>query len=45
MVKAYLVLRMKGQVNIPYWAKTTLKLLRLDKKLLWQMPESQIQEL
>ncbi len=32
MVKAYLVLRMKGQVNIPYWAKTTLKLLRLDKK-------------
>lgn len=32
MVKAYLVLRMKGQVNVPYWAKTTLKLLRLDKK-------------
>mgnify|MGYP003347403545 CR=1 FL=1 len=24
--------RMSGQINIPYWAKTTLELLKLDKK-------------
>lgn len=32
MVNAYLIVRMKGQVDVPYWAKTTLKLLHLDKK-------------
>jgi large subunit ribosomal protein L30 len=32
MAKAYLVVRMSGQINVPYWAKTTLQLLKLDKK-------------
>lgn len=32
MGKAYLVVRMRGQIDIPHWAKTTLKLLKLDKK-------------
>ena len=29
---AYLVVRIKGTVNIPYWANTTLDNLNLDKK-------------
>ena len=29
---AYLVVRIKGTVNIPYWANTTLDSLNLDKK-------------
>lgn len=32
MVKTYLVVRMRGQINIPHWAKTTLNLLKLEKK-------------
>lgn len=32
MVKAYLVVRMRGQINVPHWAKNTLNLLKLDKK-------------
>jgi len=32
LANAYLIVRMKGQVDVPYWAKTTLKLLKLDKK-------------
>jgi len=32
MAKAYLVVRIKGQINVPYWAKTTLRLLKLEKK-------------
>lgn len=32
MAKAYLVVRMSGQINVPHWAKTTLALLKLDKK-------------
>lgn len=32
MVKAYLVVRIKGQADVTYWAKTTLKLLKLEKK-------------
>lgn len=32
MAKAYLVVRIKGQINVPHWAKTTLKLLKLEKK-------------
>ena len=32
MVKAYLVVRIKGQVDVPHWAQTTLKLLKLEKK-------------
>mgnify|MGYP000415192924 CR=1 FL=1 len=32
MAKAYLVLRIKGQVDVPHWADTTLKLLKLEKK-------------
>ncbi|MFN3654512.1 MAG: 50S ribosomal protein L30 [Candidatus Nitrosotenuis sp.] len=32
MAKAYLVVRMKGQINVPHWAKNTLNLLKLEKK-------------
>ncbi|MFQ6025609.1 MAG: 50S ribosomal protein L30 [Nitrosopumilaceae archaeon] len=32
MANAYLIVRMKGQVDVPYWAKTTLMFLHLDKK-------------
>jgi large subunit ribosomal protein L30 len=32
MVKAYLVVRMRGQINVPHWAKATLALLKLEKK-------------
>lgn len=32
MAKAYLVVRMRGQINVPHWAKNTLNLLKLDKK-------------
>jgi large subunit ribosomal protein L30 len=32
MAKAFLVVRMKGTVNTPYWARTTLDLLHLDKR-------------
>jgi len=32
MVNAYLVVRIKGQADVPYWATTTMTLLKLDKK-------------
>ena len=32
MAKAYLVIRIKGQPDVPYWANTTLRLLKLEKK-------------
>ncbi len=32
MSKAYLVVRIKGQADCPYWATTTMTLLKLDKK-------------
>jgi large subunit ribosomal protein L30 len=32
MAKAYLVVRIKGQVDVPHWAKTTLQLLKLERK-------------
>ena len=32
MVNAYLVVRIKGQADVPHWATTTMELLRLDKK-------------
>ena len=32
LVKAYLVVRIKGQADVPHWARTTLKLLKLEKK-------------
>jgi len=32
MAKAYLVVRIKGQADVPYWANTTLNLLKLEKK-------------
>ena len=32
MTKAYLVVRIKGQADVPYWANTTLNLLNLEKK-------------
>jgi large subunit ribosomal protein L30 len=32
MAKAYLVVRMRGQINVPHWAASTLKLLKLEKK-------------
>lgn len=32
MTKAYLVVRIKGQADVPYWAVRTMTLLKLDKK-------------
>ena len=32
MAGAYLVVRIKGQADCPYWATTTMTLLKLDKK-------------
>lgn len=32
MAQAFLVLRIKGQADVPYWATTTMKLLKLEKK-------------
>jgi len=32
MANAFLVVRIKGQVDVPHWAKTTLRLLKLEKK-------------
>ena len=32
MGNAFLVVRMRGTVNVPHWANTTLNLLHLDKK-------------
>ena len=32
MVNAYLVVRIKGQADVPHWATTTMELLRLEKK-------------
>jgi len=32
MAKAYLVVRIKGQADVPHWANTTLNLLKLEKK-------------
>jgi large subunit ribosomal protein L30 len=32
MTGAYLVVRIKGQADVPYWAQTTLRLLKLEKK-------------
>lgn len=32
MAKAFLVVRISGQVDVPNWARTTLRLFKLDKK-------------
>jgi large subunit ribosomal protein L30 len=32
MAQAFLVLRIKGQADVPYWATTTMRLLNLEKK-------------
>ena len=32
MAKAYLVIRIKGQADVTYWANTTLNLLKLERK-------------
>ena len=32
MADAYLVVRIKGQADVPYWATYTMSLLKLDKK-------------
>ena len=32
MANAFLVVRIRGQADIPYWATTTLNLLKLEKK-------------
>ena len=32
MANAFLVVRIRGQADIPHWAKTTLHLLKLEKK-------------
>ena len=33
MANAYLVVRIKGQADCPYWATHTMTLLKLDKKV------------
>jgi len=32
MASAYLVVRIKGQADVPYWASYTMSLMKLDKK-------------
>lgn len=32
MASAFLVVRIKGQADVPHWARTTLELMKLDKK-------------
>ncbi len=32
MESAFLVIRIRGQADVPHWATTTMKLLKLDKK-------------
>ena len=32
MAKAFVVVRIRGQADVPHWATTTMKLLKLDKK-------------
>lgn len=32
MSSAYLVVRIKGQADVPHWARTTMRLLKLEKK-------------
>ena len=32
MAKAYLILRIKGQADVPHWARTTMKLFKPEKK-------------
>ena len=32
LAKAFLVVRIRGQADVPHWAVTTLKFLKLDKK-------------
>lgn len=32
MTSAYLVIRIKGQADVPHWARTTMRLLKLEKK-------------
>ncbi|MDI1496200.1 MAG: ribosomal protein L30P [Cenarchaeum symbiont of Oopsacas minuta] len=45
MAKSYLVVRIKGQVDVPYWARTTLELLRLDKKYRATILQTQVNTL
>ena len=33
MAKAFVVVRIRGQADVPHWATTTLELLKLDKKI------------
>ena len=32
MAQAYLVVRIRGQADVPYWAQTTMRLFKLEKK-------------
>ena len=32
MAKAFLVVRICGQADVPYWATTTMSLLKLEKR-------------
>ena len=32
MAKAFLVVRISGLADVPYWADTTMRLLKLEKK-------------
>ncbi len=45
MAKSYLVVRIKGQVDVPYWASTTMELLRLDKKYRATILQAQVNTL
>ena len=36
MVNAYLVVRIKGQADVPHWATHTMTLLKLDKNIVQQ---------
>ena len=45
MAKSYLVVRIRGQVDVPYWASTTMELLRLDKKYRATILQAQVNTL
>ena len=45
MAKSYLVVRIRGQVDVPHWATTTMELLRLDKKYRATILQTQINTL
>lgn len=42
MANAYLVVRIKGQADCPYWATHTMNLLKLDKNIVQQFYRQKI---